>query len=102
MLFQDSILNIFDGQEGPADKIPCLYGLEPSGFNWVSADSMHPANCLLSGWQVIHTIGLFEGMAGFHGRQVGLPLALWSAQERCSSGHGRRELQLEAVCPGRL
>jgi hypothetical protein len=68
------LLDILGGEEWPADKVSCLDGLEPSGFDRVATDSMHPLDGLFSGRQVIDTVCLAEDRACFFGGDPGLPL----------------------------
>ena len=61
------LLYILGGEEWPADKVASLDSLEPSGFDWVATDRVHPLDGLFCGGQVIHTVCLAEDCARLFG-----------------------------------
>jgi hypothetical protein len=61
--FRVVLMDVLNSQKRPTNKVLSLYRFEPRGFNRVTTDSMHPSDGLLSGWEVIHAVGLLQGMA---------------------------------------
>ena len=51
-------------------------GLDPYGFDWISADRMHLFDGFFRGWQVVYAIGLLKILLGFLCWFVRLPLSL--------------------------
>ena len=67
-------LDVLGSKERPAYKVAGLDSFEPSGFDWVSTDCMHPFDGLFSGWEVGDTVGLAEDDLRLFGWGLGLPL----------------------------
>ena len=53
-------LDVLGSKERPSYKISGLNSLEPSGFNRVTTDCVHPFDGMFSGGEVVDTVGLAE------------------------------------------
>jgi hypothetical protein len=51
-------LDVAFSQHQPAHAISCFDGFEPSQFDRVFSDGMHPFDGLLGQWEIVDAIGM--------------------------------------------
>ena len=59
----------------PSYEVPCLYCLDPCGFNWVPTHCVHIIYFLFCSWQIIDAVGFLEELLGFFGWRSRLPVS---------------------------
>ncbi len=52
------LLDVVFSQHWPAQVVSCFACFEPSQFDWVSTDGVHPFDGLLVQWEMVDTAGL--------------------------------------------
>ncbi len=52
------LLDVAFSQHQPAHVVACFDSFEPSRFDRVSTDGVHPFDGLLSQWEIVDTVGL--------------------------------------------
>jgi len=59
------LLDVASSGKWPADEVPRLHSFEPSSFDRIATDCMHPFNGLFGRGEVVNTVGSTKGMACF-------------------------------------
>ena len=74
--FLGSIFHVAFIQHWPSYVVTFFDGLDPCGFDWISADCMHPLDGFFCVWKVVYTIGLLKIFLGFPCWIVWLPMPM--------------------------